>query len=117
MVSSAEETKVWDMIDAAAAGKPKEAITQLRRLLADSANPPLRTLGAITNRFRTMVMIKELADQRLSDVVIAHQTGLQDWSARNTRPLVRQLTVDQLRRIYERLLDTDITLKRSPLDD
>jgi DNA polymerase III subunit delta len=117
MVASAEETKVWDMIDAAALGRPKEALTQLRRLLADSANPPLRTLGAITNRFRTMIMMKELADQRLPDMAIARQTGLQDWSIRNTRPLTRQFTLEQLRRVYERLLDTDITLKRSPLDD
>jgi DNA polymerase-3 subunit delta len=117
MVASAEETKVWDMIDAAALGKPEQALTQLRRLLSDTANPPLRTLGAITNRFRAMIMIKELADQRLPDVAIAKQTGLQDWSVRNTRPLLRQLTLEQLKLIYERLLDTDIALKRSPLDD
>ncbi len=117
MVPSAEETRVWDMIDAAAMGQPKQALAQLRKLLADTANPPLRTLGAITNRFRTMIMIKELVDQRLPDVAIARQTGLQDWSIRNTRPLLRQLTVEQLRLIYERLLDTDIALKRSPIDD
>jgi DNA polymerase-3 subunit delta len=117
MVASAEETKVWDMIDAAALGRPDQALAQLRRLLADSANPPLRTLGAITNRFRTMIMIKELADQRLPDIAIARQTGLQDWSVRNTRPLTRQFTLDQLKQIYERLLETDIALKRSPLDE
>lgn len=117
MVPSAEETKVWDMIDAAALGRPQQAMAQLRRLLADTANPPLRTLGAITNRFRTMVMIKELADQRLPDLAIAKQTGLQDWSVRNTRPLVRNFTLEQLKQVYERLLATDITLKRSPLDE
>jgi DNA polymerase-3 subunit delta len=117
MVASAEETKVWDMIDHAAMGRPRDAVTELRRLLADSANPPLRTLGAITNRFRTMLLIKELADQRLNDFAIARATGVQDWSVRNTRPLVRQFTVEQLKQVYERLLDTDITLKRSPLDD
>lgn len=117
MVASAEETKVWDMIDSAAAGRPKEAVNQLRRLLADTANPPLRTLGAITNRFRTMLIIKELADQRLSDFAIAKQTGQQDWSVRNTRPLIRHFTLDQLKQVYERLLATDIALKRSPLDD
>jgi DNA polymerase III subunit delta len=117
MVASAEETKVWDIIDAAALGRPKEALGQLRRLLADTANPPLRTLGAITNRFRTMIMIKELADQRLPDVAIARQTGLQDWSVRNTRPLLRQFTLEQLGQVYERLLETDVALKRSPLDD
>src|SRR5207245_3168712 len=56
MVASAEETKVWDMIDAAAMGRPDQAVAQLRRLLADTANPPLRTLGAITNRFPAMIM-------------------------------------------------------------
>ena len=117
MVPSAEETRVWDMIDAAALGHPREAVAQLRRLLADTANPPLRTLGAITNRFRSMIMIKELADQRLSDMAIARQTGLQDWSVRNTRPLVRGLTLQQLEAIYERLLETDIALKSSPIDD
>jgi DNA polymerase-3 subunit delta len=117
MVASAEETKVWDMIDAAAMARPQQALTQLRHLLADSANPPLRTLGAITNRFRAMIMIKELADQRLPDIAIARQTGLQDWSVRNTRPLVRQFTLEQLKQVYERLLETDITLKRSPLDE
>jgi len=117
MVASAEETKVWDMIDAAAMGRTQQALSQLRRLLADSANPPLRTLGAITNRFRTMLLMKELADQRLSDMAIAQRLGLPDWSVRNTRGLVRQFTLDQLKQVYERLLDTDVTLKRSPLDD
>lgn len=117
MVAPAEETKVWDMIDAAAIGRPDQALAQLRLLLADSANPPLRTLGAITNRFRTMVMIKELVDQRLPDMAIAKRTGLQDWSIRNTRPLLRHFSMDQLRQVYERLLETDITLKRSPLDE
>jgi DNA polymerase-3 subunit delta len=105
------------MIDAAAAGRPKEALGRLRLLLADSANPPLRTLGAITSRFRTVLLIKELADQRLSDFAIAKQTGQPDWSVRNTRPLARHFTLDQLKLVYERLLATDIALKRSPLDD
>ena len=117
MVASAEEVKVWDMIDAAALGRPQQAIAQLRVLLADSANPPLRTLGAIANRFRTMIMIKELADQRLSDFAIAKQAGLQDWSVRGARPLVRHFTLDQLKQVFQRLLDTDVALKRSPLDD
>src|SRR5579883_2571455 len=117
MVPSAEETKVWDMIDAAAMGRADSAMAQLRRLLADSANPPLRTLGAITNRFRTMIMIKELNEQRLSDMAVAKQTGLQDWSVRNTRPLLRHFSFGQLRQVYERLLETDIALKSSSLDD
>ncbi|MFI5269623.1 MAG: hypothetical protein ACHQ7M_19785 [Chloroflexota bacterium] len=53
----------------------------------------------------------------MTDMAIAKQTGLQDWSVRNTRPLVRQFTLLQLGQVYERLLETDITLKRSPLDD
>ena len=117
MVASAEEARVWDMIDDAAAGRAKEAVTRLRQVLADSANPPLRTLGAITSRFRTLLLIKELVDQRQSDFAIAKQTGQQDWSVRNTRPLARHFKLEQLKRIYERLLATDIALKRSPLDD
>ncbi|MHB8619921.1 MAG: DNA polymerase III subunit delta [Chloroflexota bacterium] len=116
MVASAEETKVWSMIDLAAMGKGPEALTQLRRVLADSANPPLRTLGAIVNRFRTMLLVKALADQWLSDFAIGQKTGQPDWSVRNTRPLVRNFSVDQLTLVYERLLATDTALKLSPLD-
>ncbi len=117
MVASAEETKVWSMIDAAAAGKADSALLQLRRVLADTANPPLRTLGAIANRFRTMLIIKELSDQRLPDMAIAKRTGQADWSIRNTRPLLRHFTLDQLKHVHERLLETDIALKHSPLDE
>ncbi|MDE3074978.1 MAG: DNA polymerase III subunit delta [Chloroflexota bacterium] len=117
MVASAEEAKVWSMIDAAAMGRADAAVLQLRRVLADSANPPLRTLGAIVNRFRAMLLMKELADQRLSDQAIARRTGQADWSIRNTRPLLRRFSLGQLKRVYERLLETDVALKRSPLDE
>ncbi|MGH2366177.1 MAG: DNA polymerase III subunit delta [Chloroflexota bacterium] len=117
MVSSAADTKVWGMIDEAARGNAPAALLQLRQVLADSANPPLRTLGAIANRFRLMLMIKELADQRLSDGAVAQRTGQQDWSIRNTRPLLRHFTLPELKRIHELLLETDIALKHSPMDD
>ena len=86
----------------------------LHDLLADG-EPPLKLISTITSQVRSLLLVKELADDglRLSQIVSA--TGMAPFVAEKALRQIGRFSPAQLEKSYRELLSTDAALKRSRL--
>lgn len=101
------------MLGAATAGRPGEAVLQLRRLLA-SGEDPFRLLGAVVWQYsliaRTVGLLQEQG--RVSDTVAAQRLGIKPFPAKKALEVARRLSESRIRAHLGAVLDTDLALKR-----
>ena len=101
------------MLGAATAGRPGEAVLQLRRLIA-SGEDPFRLLGAVVWQYsliaRTVGLLQEQG--RVSDAVAAQRLGIKPYPARKALEVARRLTEDRMRGHLGAILDADLAMKR-----
>lgn len=110
------EQKVWDLCDKAFSKDLAGAMRSLRALM-DAREEGLKMLGFIAGRTRELMRVRALPD-RMSDQQVAKQVGLRfDWQARNYRAQARRYSPEDLRKIHDRIVETDRALKRSAPED
>ena len=109
-----QEARIFDLTDALAHRNRKQALDILHDLLADG-EPPLKLISTITSQVRSLLLVKELADDglRLSQIVSA--TGMAPFVAEKALRQIGRFSPVQLERAYRELLSTDAALKRSRL--
>lgn len=101
------------MLGAATAGRPGEAVLQLRRLLA-SGEDPFRLLGAVVWQYsliaRTVGLLQEQG--RVSDTVAAQRLGVKPFPAKKALDVARRLNEARIRAHLGAILDADLAMKR-----
>ena len=109
-----QESRIFDLTDALAQRNRKQALDILHDLLADG-EPPLKLISMITSQVRSLLLVKELADNglRLSQIVSA--TGMAPFVAEKALRQIGRFSPAQLEKAYRELLSTDAALKRSRL--
>src|SRR5436309_1233448 len=109
-----QEARIFDLTDALAQRNRKQALDILHDLLADG-EPPLKLISTIISQVRSLLLVKELADDglRLSQIVSA--TGMAPFVAEKALRQIGRFSPVQLERAYRELLSTDAALKRSRL--
>jgi DNA polymerase-3 subunit delta len=107
-----QEARVFDLTDALAQRNRKQALDLLHDLLADG-EPPLRLLSTITSQVRSLLLVKELADDGLRAQQIASTTGMAPFVAEKAMRQIGKFKVAELEGAYRQLLATDAALKRS----
>ena len=109
-----QEARIFDLTDALAQRNRKQALDILHNLLADG-EPPLKLISMITSQVRSLLLVKELADNglRLSQIVSA--TGMAPFVAEKALRQIGRFSPAQLEGAYRELLSTDAALKRSRL--
>src|SRR6266566_1127233 len=109
-----QEARIFDLTDALAQRNRKQALNLLHDLLADG-EPPLKLISTITSQVRSLLLVKELADDglRLSQIVSA--TGMAPFVAEKALRQIGKFSPAQLEGAYRQLLATDAALKRSRL--
>ena len=115
LVADASEIKVWTLTDALAAHKREQAIGVLRQLLDDGEQPPV-LLAVIARQFRSLLLVKEMADEHLSSDAIAGQLKIHPYVVQKAVPTARAFSYERLSAIYRHLLDTDLAIKTGRLD-
>jgi DNA polymerase-3 subunit delta len=111
LVSSAQETRVFDMVDALLDRKATTAIKLLHRLEDEGAVPPY-LLFMITRQLRMVMQAKESLQQNqkfTDDSYIPDPSS--DFALKKARQQARQHSMEQLKEIYRRLLDADVSIK------
>jgi len=111
LVSSAQETRVFDMVDAILERKTATAIKLLHRLEDEGAVPPY-LLFMITRQLRMVIQEKESLgrNHKLADeAYISDSTS--DFILKKARQQAGQHSMEQLRKIYRKLLDADVSIK------
>jgi DNA polymerase-3 subunit delta len=110
LVADAREVKVWTLTDAVAARNRDGAVAALRQML-DEGEQPLMLLAMITRQFRSLIMVKELAEGGASADKIAGQLRMNPYIARKSADTARSFSFERLETIYRHLLDTDVAVK------
>jgi DNA polymerase III subunit delta len=109
-----QEARIFDLTDALAQRNRKQALDLLHDLLADG-EPPLKLISTITSQVRSLLLVKELADNGLRASQIVSATGIAPFVAEKALRQIGRFSTSQLEGAYRQLLATDAALKRSRL--
>jgi DNA polymerase-3 subunit delta len=109
-----QEARIFDLTDALAQRNRKQALDILHDLLADG-EPPLKLISTITSQVRSLLLVKELADNGLRISQIVSATGMAPFVAEKALRQIGRFSPAQLEGAYRQLLSTDAALKRSRL--
>lgn len=101
------------MLGAATAGRPGEAVLQLRRLLA-SGEDPFKLMGAVVWQYslvaRCVALLQE--EGRVNENVAAQRLGVKPFPAKKALEVARRLNEAKIRAHLGRILDADLSMKR-----
>jgi len=109
------EANIFAMVDALGQRKGQIALTALRQLF-DDGDEPLKVFGMITRQFRLLIQMREQLDAGVSANTAAQNLSLRDFIARKLAEQARLYRMDQLERILEYLLETDVAIKTGKID-
>jgi DNA polymerase-3 subunit delta len=109
-----QEARIFDLTDALAQRNRKQALDILHDLLSDG-EPPLKLISTITSQVRSLLLVKELADDGLRVSQIVSATGMAPFVAEKALRQIGKFSTAQLEGAYHELLSTDAALKRSRL--
>ncbi|MGA9349781.1 MAG: DNA polymerase III subunit delta [Anaerolineae bacterium] len=116
LVSYVREANIFEMVDALGQRDSQQAAKLLHQLL-DEGEHPLALLGMIVRQFRTMIQVKELNAQGLSQQDIAAKLGLHRFVVKKAVRQAMNFSMEQLEAIYRKLLETDVAIKTGQMDE
>ena len=115
LVSNVREFSVFDMVDAILERRSATA-TRLLHKLEDEGMAPPYLLFMITRQFRLVIQAKDLLQQRCKVDEIKRALGIDhDFVLRKTLEQAQKHSMKRLETIYNKLLDTDISIKTGKL--
>ena len=104
-------TNIFFMVDAILERNVAAAIKLLHRLENEGAAAPY-LLFMITRQFRMVIRAKDLIQQRRKGSEIGYSLGITyERALRKTLEQAKTHSMEQLKEVYRRLLDTDISIK------
>lgn len=108
------ETDIFKTIDAIAQKNKKRAIILIHKHLEKGDNP-LYLLSMINFQFRNLLIIKDLMEKRKPYPVILKISKLHPFVVKKTWQLANQFTLLELKKIYQRIFQVDISIKTGKL--
>jgi DNA polymerase III subunit delta len=109
-----QEARVFDLTDALAQRRSKQALNILHDLLSDG-EPPLKLISTITSQVRSLILVKELLQKGTRPYQVASALGIAPFIAEKYVRQAGNFSAPQLESTYRYLLTTDAALKRSRL--
>ncbi len=116
VVSAARDAKIWDFTDGLLDGDSGKALNAMRRMLGEGSHPAVM-LAVMATQVRRLVLTKELIDERRSLPDIESALHIANYPAKKAMERARRLSWDDLRAMYRRILDADLSVKRGVRDD
>ena len=111
LVAYAQETNVFNMVDAILECNASKA-TRLLHLLEDEGAAPPYLLFMITRQLRMVIQAKDMLQQKHASADMGHSLGItSEYVLQKVREQARTHSMEQLKAIYRKLLDTDISIK------
>ena len=116
MVSSAREARMFDLMDAVVQWRPAVAMRELERLFVQGVAVPV-ILTMLVRQVRLMVQAKSLAaaGAARSDLMSSMGTS-SDFVVDKALEQARAYSADELRALYRRLLETDLSIKTGAVE-
>ena len=111
-----QEANIFDMVDAIGQQDGPKAVRLLRELERDGA-APLYLLSMIVRQFRILVQVADQMEVGLGKDEIAKVIGLHPFPTQKAMQQCRHWRMADLVAAYDRLLDTDVSIKTGKLPD
>jgi len=111
LTSYAQETSVFAMVDAILDRKAAPATRLMHRLESEGEAPPY-LLFMITRQLRMVIQAKDILLQSLPSSEVGHSLGIaSDFVLQKVIEQAKTHSMERLKEIYRKLLDTDISIK------
>ncbi len=104
------ETRIFDLVDAVANGRSKEAVTIYRNLILMKESP-LMVLAMVIRQFRMILQCKILLEQGQTQSEIAQKIGVRDFVVRQCLQQSKHFTKEELQNALENCLNIDTNIK------
>ncbi len=115
LVSYAQQTSIFTMVDAILESKAALAQSLLQRLLREGVSPP-HLLFVLSRQLHRVLRAKVLKEQGVSDSQIQSRLNItQDFVLRKTLEQAQRFSLNKLKMIYPRLLEADLSIKTGKL--
>jgi len=108
------ENDIFKTIDALASKNKKLALSLLHKHL-DNGDNSLYLLSMIAYQFRNLLTIKELQSTQPYGA-IAKKSGLHPFVVQKSFYLCNQFSIEQLKKIYQRIFQVDLDIKTGKID-
>lgn len=115
LVPYAQDANIFDMVDALGHRRTAQAFRLLAQLRNEGAHP-LYLLTMIVRQYRILVQVKDLMEKGLDGENISRRIKLHAYPTKKAMAQARQYSGQQLRSIYDRLLDTDVAIKTGQVE-
>jgi DNA polymerase-3 subunit delta len=114
-VSGTIQSNVFKMIDYIGLKKTKDAINELENLIKNGENE-IKILSMITYQVRILVQARDTLNQGKSKEDLIKRANLKPFVATKSIGQAKNFTLDELKKIYGALVETDHLIKTSTAD-
>jgi DNA polymerase-3 subunit delta len=109
------EPNIFGLIDAVAAGNPRQGIPRLQELL-DAGEPELKILSTLAKQFRNIAAALSAKNQGLNHRLLASQLGINPYVAEKSFAQAARFSLSDVHRAISRLLWADFRIKTGQRD-
>lgn len=116
LVPYAQEANIFTAVDAMMAGHPGEALRLLMQLMQDGREP-LYIIAMIERQLRLLALARDLTDRGVSQPELGRRMGTNsDFVVRKTLGQARRMSLAEISRKYQRVLESDLSIKQGRLE-
>ncbi|MDP2930740.1 MAG: DNA polymerase III subunit delta [bacterium] len=105
---------IFHTIEAMASGDKRLALKLFSRHL-EGGESLFYLLSMVAYQFRTLIIIASLLKQGIKQMDIPHLAGLNSFAVSKCLPLLKRTSLDNLKTIYAKIVDTDFKIKTGQL--
>jgi len=110
------ETDIFKTIDALASKNKKQALKSLS-FHFKNLEPELKLLAMFEYQFRSLLKVRSLIDERKSYAIIQKESRLHPFAFRKMFSLAKNFSIEELKKIYDRLFELDLGFKTGKIKD
>ncbi len=115
LVKAKMDVNIFKTIDALAQKDKKTALKLLHEHLEQGENE-IYLFSMFVYQMRTLLKLRDLTDKGTPFFDLAKKSGLHPFVVKKSSEQLRNFGLDQLKKIYQRLLEIDLALKTGRLD-
>jgi len=113
------ETDIFKTIDAISSGNKKQALLLIHKHL-EKGDSPLYLLSMINFQFRNLLLVKSCeskAELYVNDRrILSQKLKLHPYVIRKSIQQARRFTIDELKKIYQKIFQVDLNIKTGKID-
>lgn len=116
LVTKTAEESIWEFVDAIGECKKARALEIMENLLKER-NDFMIIVAMIARQFRIITLAKALLENGKNYAEIASSLKLHPFVIRKAVGHTKNFTLDQLRKLYQKLVRTDLVVKQGKFDE